>query len=249
MSTFNYSLSKKDGDPVFTVKGGKDSGVKFKITDSVKGTPVKEYENSNKLIPIPGKGRLAEFVFGSSGSGKSTYAAELVRSYKRKYPNNPFYLISPKRDDETINKLNPNRIEISFDNFLGDDPITLEEVEDSIVLFDDTEAISDEKLRKAVDSFRDQILVRGRSMEISCIAIMHLAMSGWSTRILIAEAKRIVVFPHAGQINQITNLLKMYVGLSKDQITEVLKQPSRYVIVNKVAPIYYMTEHKFKLLV
>lgn len=249
MSNFSYTLSKKEGDPVFLVKGGKDSNTKFRLTTIEKGKPLKEYETNGKLVPIPGKERTVDLICGMSGVGKSTLAAEIVRQFKKKYPNYPFYLISPKTDDATINKLNPNRINITFDNFLGDDPLSLEEVEDSIILFDDCESIPDKTLMKAVDNFRDQCLVRGRSLNINVLIIMHVPQSGHATRVVLAECKRIVVFPRGGQVYQITNLLKNYVGLSKDQIKEILAQQSRYVIIHKQSPNYYMGEHKFKLLV
>jgi energy-coupling factor transporter ATP-binding protein EcfA2 len=254
----NISLSKKEGEPIFTVKGGKDNGKKFRLDIEYSGDkPIRDYKAPAKsqIIPCGTKTRRCDFIFGPSGSGKSTLAAnKIIKPYKKKHPNFPFYLISPKTDDEVLNRLNPNRIEINYDNFV-DDPITLEELGDaetgegSIVLFDDCESIGDPILRKAVDSLRDQILIRGRSMNISCITINHLNCNGYSTRILLTETICFHFFPGCGSPKFIVDILTRYCNLDKEQIKKIItSKNTRSVCVHMRYPNYVMTDSEFYLL-
>jgi hypothetical protein len=254
----NISLSKKNGDPIFTVKGSKDNGKKFRLDLEFDGDkPIKEYKvpPGGQIIPIKNKTRWVDYIFGPSGVGKSTLAAnKIIKPFKKKHNNYPYYLVSPKTDDEVLNRLNPNRIEISYENFI-DDPIELEELGDaetgegSIVLFDDCESIGDPTLRKAVDGLRDQILIRGRSMNISCITINHLSSNGMSTRILLTEAIRFFFFPNSGSPKFIIDILTRYCNLDKDQIKKILSlKNTRSVCVHMRFPPYVITDSEFYLL-
>ena len=85
-------------------------------------------------------------VTGPSGSGKSTYICNYLKEYKKQYKNNPIYLFSTLKSDKSLDKMKPQRINIS--ESLLEDPIVLDDLKDSICIFDDIEAIKDTKVRK-----------------------------------------------------------------------------------------------------
>lgn len=249
MTESNCTISTRHGDPTFSV-----DGQIYRLDCEYTGEkPKRSLKTSQKILFVPGKTRRADFIFGPADSGKSTFASErIIDPYKKKYPNNPFYLVSPKDDDKTVNRRNPVRLDPTFDNFLGDEPLTLEEMDPCIILFDDCESIADNAIRKAVDSFRDICLTRGRSLGISVVTIMHVHMGGHATKILILESSTITYFPKAGQLKGIHDILKIYGGLEEDTIKEMMKLGDggahSSVTFYKRFPNWVATEHQFFLL-
>ena len=247
----SISLSKKNGTQIFRVLNGRDKGKKFKLDLEYQGEkPITKYQTSGQIQQIPPKiERFCQFIFGASGSGKSYYASRLIKEYKKIHPTNGIYLISPKEEDSVLDELNINRIAINYDNFLSDEKLDdLNECKNALFLFDDCEAISDKKLRDAVDAFRNKLLLQGRSYKSSVIVILHVGMAGNSTKIPLLESQFFTVFPNSGSNTQITNLLQTYAGMSKNQIDKVLKLPSRSVTIHKQYPLYVLSEHEFYLI-
>lgn len=247
----SISLSKKNGNQIFKVMSGRDKGKKFKLDLQYEGDkPITKYQTSGRIQQIPPKEeRFCQFIFGASGSGKSYYASTLIKEYKQIHPRNGIYLISPKEEDDVLDELNINRIALNYDNFLGDEKLDdLNECRDSLFLFDDCEAISDKKLRDAVDAFRNKLLLQGRSYKSSVIVILHVGMAGNSTKVPLLESQYFTVFPNSGSNTQITNLLQTYAGMSKSQIETLLKLPSRSVTIHKQYPLFILSEHLFYLI-
>jgi hypothetical protein len=245
------SLSFKDGDPTF-----KDGKKIIRINNEFSGkNPIKSYKSKNKLVLYPGHERRADLIFGQSGSGKSWFSANsIIKPYQQKYRDNPIYLISPKDDDKVINDLGVIQIRIDEENFI-EDPIDLDELgnaetgEGSLVLFDDCESIQNHVLRKAVDAFRDNILVRGRSMNISCVVITHLGTGGNATRILLNEVKTFTFFPGRSAPKAIRYVLETYAGLEKKEIEKIINiKGTRSVTYSKTYPNWIMTDNNIRLL-
>ncbi len=178
------------------------------------------------------------YITGPSGSGKSTYASEYIKQYKKAFPNNDFILLSRKPEDPVLDQLKPIRIKI--DESLLDDPIDFKELENSCVLFDDIDTISNIKLRDYVQHLRDDILEVGRSSRITCICTSHLACNYKQTRTLLNEATSLVIFPRSGSSYQYKRMLKVYCGLDKKQVQKILNLPSRWVCLHKSYPNYVL---------
>jgi len=103
-------------------------GQKFQIIPSVSKDNIK-------------KQRQVIFVAGQSGSGKSYYTDKYVNQYKKKFPNNPVYLISKLTEDETLDaNKHITRINIYHDDFLEDD-ISYKDFANSLVIMDDIDAM------------------------------------------------------------------------------------------------------------
>lgn len=195
-----------------------------------------------QLVPT-NKERDTVFIVGRSGSGKSTFAANFAKQYQLKHKDNPILLVSPKQDDPAFDGLNLSRIKLDNNTFI-DDKITVDEVSDSLIIFDDIEGISDDDIRKEVYKFRDDILVLGRSKKVSCMAISHLMTKGVETRIPLTESEFVVFFPGGGLLQQITRFLKIYLGLDKAKISKILDIQSRWVCIHTFAPLFVISEHE-----
>lgn len=219
--------------------------IKKKVKNNNNGIYKEIKLNKGKFIPYPGDREY--YISGPSGSGKSYLAAQIIKEYKREKPKNPFYLFSRLKDDECLDKLKPLRIEI--DESLYTDPIDVEELDKSIVLFDDIQTISDKKIAGAVANLRDSILEVGRHFDTKIIATTHNLVDHKNTRLLLVEASNVVIFPKCGDTFHINRFLQVYVGLKKNMMDRILStKNSRWVLVHKKAPQYIMTEKELYLL-
>jgi len=179
------------------------------------------------------------YIAGPSGSGKSTYAANYLKQYKKAYPDNPIILFSRKPEDPVLDKLKPMRIMIDED--LLDDPITLDELRDSAVVFDDIDTIADKQLLAYIQHLRDDILEVARSYHTTCICTSHQITNYKATRVLLNEATSIVFFPKSGSSHGIKYCLKQYCGISdKKDLKKILNLPSRWVCLNKTYPMHVL---------
>lgn len=247
------SFSTSNGDPLAIVVGGKSKGeIIFLQSEerkdtTVKAKPVRDIQVGDGVfeqIPDPDHIRIL-YIAGPSGSGKSTYAASYIKKYLKLYPGCGFYVFSRVADDEVIDKLKPHRIVI--DEEMIHDPIQLEDVEEnSIVLFDDIDTISNKKLQDSVNNIKKQILEMGRHTNIQCVITSHLINGNdkGTTRTVLNEMQSFTFFPSSGSTYQIKYCLKQYFGLSGTQIAKVLALPSRAVTIRKIYPQVVISEHQ-----
>ena len=103
-------------------------------------------------------------IRGVSGSGKSTYTRKYLEQYKKKFKSRPIYLFSSLPSDESLDKVGPKRIKL--DETLHTDPIKVDELSESICIFDDIDVISEKKVREAVYDILNQVLEIGRHYKI-----------------------------------------------------------------------------------
>ena len=196
-------------------------------------------------IPDSTKEREILYITGPSGSGKSTYTRKFLEQYKKKHKDRPIYLFSSLPSDESLDKIRPKRFKI--EDSLYKDPIEVEELKDSVCIFDDIDVISDKKIREAVYNILNQILEIGRHFKITCIVTNHLPTNGKDTRRILNECHTVTYFPHSAG-GKIKYLLEEYVGLDKKQIAYMKKQRSRWCTLYKNYPMAYMLEHEVGLL-
>jgi len=195
--------------------------------------------NSGQIVPVPmikENQRQVIYVAGPSGSGKSTFCAAYMREFKKQFPKRKIYVFSRVQSDETIDKIKPIRIKLNDE--LINDPITPEELEDSLVLFDDIDTITDNLLKESITKLRDDLLETGRHQNVYMLITSHLLMNYKQTRTIINEATMVVMFGQSGSTYHITRFLKVYGGLDKKQIEKVLKLPSRWFGLSKTFPQY-----------
>jgi hypothetical protein len=203
--------------------------------------------DNGKFVPLPTfKNEENEsqriYVAGPTGSGKSTYCATFMKELKKitRHRNKPIYIFSQIKKDDVLDKLNPIRIRL--DEELLEKEIELKELENSIVLFDDIKTIPNKKIRDCVDNLKDRVLSEGRHHNIICICTNHQICDSKTTKSCLLECSDITFFPASGGINGITRFLSSYIGMTRKEINEVLRLPSRWVTVHKQFPMYILYE-------
>ncbi len=248
----------KVGRPLAKIDGGKYSGHVVSVSDQFlnnkeeKDNLIKEFRqlkiaNDSKFQHIPDttKEREILYITGPSGSGKSTYTRKYLEQYKKKFKNRPIYLFSSLPSDESLDKVQPKRIKL--DETIHTDPIAVEELKESICIFDDIDVISDKKIREGVYTILNQVLEIGRHYKIHCVVTNHLPTNGKDTRRILNEAHTVTYFPHSAG-GKIKYMLEEYVGLDKKQIAYVKRQNSRACTIFKNYPQCYLLEHEIGLL-
>ena len=147
--------------------------------------------------------------------------------------------------DESLDAVKPKRVRL--DASLYEDPIKIEELSDSVCIFDDIDVITDKKIRQAVYDILNQVLEIGRHFRTNCIITNHLPTGGKDTRRCLNECHSITYFPHSASA-KIRYLLQEYIGLDVKQIRYIKKQKSRWCTIFKNYPMTYMLEHEVGLL-
>jgi tRNA uridine 5-carbamoylmethylation protein Kti12 len=257
--TTYFTTKKHKGNcrPCFAIKGGVLNNKKAYLLqecDKKSDRELREIILPNGMVQlIPtyngANERNTLYIAGQSGSGKSTFAANYAKEYKKKFPKDNLVLISPKEEDEVLDRLNPIRITPNEHNFIDEEEkLTMDELQDSLVIFDDYEGIIDRNIKKSVMDLRDQILTLGRSKRISIVVISHLLTDNKNTKIPITESQYVIFFPNGGLNYQILRFLKSYCGMGNKEAKEILKIPSRWICLHKNFPMYLISKDSAKLL-
>jgi hypothetical protein len=243
MNEFNLV---KEGRPICKIINGKLDGTTISVAP--KGNVNKNVfpyirlpeESKFQIIPDYEKERDILYITGASGSGKTTFTAGYIKEYKKTFKKNEIYVFSALKEDETLDKLGVKRIKI--DNNLIEDPLTIDDFKNSLVIFDDIDVIGEKKLREAVYKVLNSILETGRHTKTSCVNTNHLPTNKGETRRILNEAHAVVYFPHSGSVRGINYLLMDYVGLTKKDIQEIKGMKSRWCCIFKNYPQIAMTE-------
>jgi len=161
------------GRPLAKIIGGKYDGKQISVSDKFGDqndeTLIKEFKqlkipNDAKLQQVPDTTKEREIIYmtGPSGSGKSTYVRKYLEQFKKKNKDHPIYIFSSLPEDESLDAVKPQRIRL--DESIYQDPIAIEDLSDSVVIFDDIDVISDKKIRDAVYNILNKTLEIGRQI-------------------------------------------------------------------------------------
>jgi hypothetical protein len=193
-----------------------------------------------KLIPVPNKNIVSKtYVCGPSGSGKSYFIGNYLKEYRKMFRKSPIVVISPIEEDPALDKADIIRLDL--DDHLLDNPLTLEELEKCMVVFDDTENEKGE-MKQYLDTLRDNILIRGRHTQTRMVYVAHLISNYKDTRQLLNESTEVVLYPRSSGTYHIKNYLKIQCGFEKHEIKRFLSLPSRWVCLCRWNPIIVMHE-------
>lgn len=192
-------------------------------------------------IPNKKTERSILYITGASGSGKSYYTRNYCNEYKKLFPKNDIFLISSITDDSSIDKIKDlNRI-ILNNEFLGAD-LNVNDFKDSMVIFDDTDCITNKMTKMKVNNILNMLLETGRHTNTSVIYTSHLPTNGLDTRRILNECHSVTIFPNSLGGRALKYLLENYFGLDKDQIKKIKKLNSRWVTICKTYPMVVMSE-------
>ena len=195
-----------------------------------------EAEQRFQLIPNPETERNILYVTGSSGSGKSYFVKKYCREFVKIFPKRPIIFISSIDKDESVDDIkNLKRMRIKTPEFLDED-FVITDFKDSLVIFDDTDCLTDKKIRTKVNAILGMILETGRHTNTYCIYTSHLACAGNDTKRILNESHSITFFPKTMGGRMMKYLCEGYLGLDKKEIAHIKKIPSRAVTVLKTYP-------------
>jgi hypothetical protein len=202
------------------------------------------------FIPIPdtNKERVIYYVFAPSGSGKTYFTASVLKQWMKLNPKKDIYIFSKLDDDKVIDDLGDRikRIDIST---LKDSPIDITDIpEGSMTVFDDTDCIEDKTINDALLKLENSIYQVGRHHKISVIKTSHLGSDYKKTRVVLTESHYIVVYPSSGSFQQISYVLKHYMGFGNEDVQRVKNAKSRWVCISKHFPQYVLSENECYLL-
>lgn len=217
--------------------------------DTVEGVCIKNGSvelTKYKFSPLADKwNRENIVVIGPQNSGKSYWTSMYAQSYQSLFDNNVI-IVSRIEDDASFTDINdPVRVSIT-EELLGN-PIDIKaEMSPSLTIFDDIDdSRYSSELSKYVWNLNTETLVNGRDQSgngehIYTVTTMHIT-EGSKTRKIVNEASTIVLFLPIGYQEQ--RILRMYCGLSLQQINRLKKLKSRWVTCYcKYRPQFIMTE-------
>ena len=236
------------GTPIAYIGNGKKSKIKqiLSVAENKKDIkhPFNEFtlkENEQFLpIPDPSKERSVIYITGQSGSGKSYFTAEWCKRYKQMYPNNNIYLLSSLEEDSSIDKIK-DLYRIKLPEFMEDD-WKVEDFKDSVLILDDTDAITDKAIKKKIEILVNAVLQTGRHYNCTCLFTSHLATCGKETKMILAECHSVVLFPKNMGNRSLKYILESYFGLDTKEIKKLKGLEGRWVQIIRSYPKAVLSE-------
>ena len=223
-----YNQKKLDGD-----LGEYYDNVKKKC-DKDMGKELNIHDGRTYHYPRDNPERM--FVVGPSGSGKSTYISNYLKFFKKKFPDRKIVLFSDEKKDKVLDMYKPLRI--ALDSDLIENPVTVDDLEGTLCIFDDIDSIVDKKLSKTILGIRDNFLTMGRKHNISVIVTNHVLTAGNETKKCFNESTSITIYPRSGA--SMDYMLKRYCGMDKHKIKKLMALPSRWVTIFKGFPMFVL---------
>lgn len=202
-------------------------------------------KKSMMFLPDFSKERELIYIFGPSGSGKSVLTKKFVKEFKRGRPDYDIFLFSRISDDPSLEGIGAIHIAMEFDVLASIDMPTLE---NSLVIFDDTDTPNDKEISKLINNLKDSIAQEGRHYNISAIMTTHMACNYNKTRIILNECQKYVIFPKGNGVKQMENMFCQYGGVSKRQFEEIRQLDTRWCMLNTSYPNYIVYEKGVQLL-
>lgn len=185
------------------------------------------------------------YVSGASGSGKSYYTKSFCSNYLKAFPKNSIYIFSQLVEDDSLASLGKALKRIVIDERVVTEPFTYTDFKNSLVIFDDVDALKNKIIKKALDQLKNEMLSLGRHEAITVVVTSHQTNKGFETKDIILESTSCTFFMRGG--NNYTTILKSYLGFTDKQIKRLKKLNTRFVTVFKQAPMIIMTENQIFL--
>ena len=188
------------------------------------------------------------YVAGSSGCGKSYWVSRYLKLINKYQKKRDIFIFSDVEYDDAFDKGLKNVQRISLDESLIDDPITPEELKDSVCVFDDIDSIQNKQLKKTIYTLMNSLYRRGRHENITTISTTHNITDYTKSRVPINESSLIVLFCRSGSTAGQKYILERYCGLDKSVIKDIMKVKSRSIQIHKSYPQFYSLSKGIKLI-
>ena len=195
--------------------------------------PYQDKENGNT--------RQILYVSGASGSGKSYYVSDYMKEYNKKFPKNKIYVISSLTKDKKIDEVK-NTHRIKLDEKFYETPMTIEDFKDCLMVYDDTEMISNPLIQEKITNIKNLILTTGRHTNTFFVSTSHNTNAGISTKLILLESHCITLFLNTMGYKSLKYLLETSFGFDKKQIDKIKSLDSRWITIFRTIPITIMYE-------
>lgn len=196
--------------------------------------------DDGKMVVLPSKETERVFVAGKSGSGKSYFTAFYMREYLEIFPDRKIYLFSTHDGERAYENI--DHTAMPLDEGFAENPPALEDLSNSLCVFDDCDNLQDKKIAKACDKLNADLICNGRKHDIHVVTLAHQLMEYQRTRGQLNEANRVVFFPQGSQYHN-QRFLKVYAGLGGDWVKHILNEKSRWICLDTRVPMSYVTEN------
>lgn len=262
-----FTINNNDeGTPIGYIDGGKYNKKVVKIKKSDKKQNQEIVINDGKIIPFHMKqmggypNRIV--IAGPSLCGKSHFARDLAIDYYDDYAEqgNKIVLFTaiPRFKDNIfacdmcrdMEEGDDKRekypcfcskiYRIKCDESLLTNPIDLDELSNSLCIFDDIDRHPVKEVAKELNLLRDKIMNSGRHDNIDLISIAQLLLQGHKSKCSNTNAFQVVGFGQSGGRYQMIEFLKRYMSIPKKTIEKIIALPSRFVVINNCEPMFCM---------
>jgi len=187
-----------------------------------------EYRKDGLLIPHIGcsewDGHI--YVSGATGSGKTWLIGQILANDKLR---RIVHYYSDLEDDVSLQLLyDQGRI-------IKTNSTNLDDVKDSIVLFDDC-------TNSTLMVFRDQLLERGRHQNTMVVCVNHKYRQWRATMIPLNESRWVITFPFANKPTSVQIL--QGIGVNKNDAKDIVNQvveDGRHMAIHQFAPNFILS--------
>jgi len=184
-------------------------------------------------------------IVGRKGSGKTSLLLFLIKLYLRFKPNHHVLIFS--QVPENFTQVEGNRVHVFNLNSLVKDADQigsvidvfpeLSEIENSLVVFDDTENIPDKRINSQMNKFIHLCFQNGRNYGLTVILVLHQMNPGKERTGILKEADSIIMFPGMMDNNLLKTLINHY-GFSKQRAFDLFNLPEKFILLRNAEPSY-----------
>lgn len=122
-------------------------------------------------------------------------------------------------------------------------PIEPQELENSAILIDDIDFITDKKVNEALYELQNKVMGVGRHFNTTIFMTGHQICNYVKTRLILAEVDWVIVYPKSGPKNNLEyffdNKLKIK---DKEFLKKIINLPSRWAAIHVKHPMYVVHE-------
>ncbi len=202
-----------------------------------------DQDESIEVIPAPTNERL--IIGGPAGSGKSTFAANYARMWKKLFPKGLIHLFARQSDDPAFEGIELE--EIVVDQSIINEDLGIHDFVDTLVIFDDMDNLQDKDTITYIHKLLNDLMACGRKQNIYVMYITHIFRNRMKTQVALNEANKIVFFNGMGDRQNVA-VLKEYAQMNKDEIQRLITLPSRWCCLERKRPRYVVHEKGIFLL-
>ena len=189
------------------------------------------------------------------GSGKSTWIAEYIRQYIKKFPQGKilFFSVKDLSNDKALNRFEEIQQIDMNDEFNIYNPLSIQDINRDVdsdipvlAIFDDCLAFEGDKYR-SINHTLKQFVEVGRSRNITVIFTAHSMTAGLKTKLAYDNSTAMVFFLASNKALVEEQIIQRY-KFSTKEARYLTKLPSRWLCFSTSAPECIVTEKNIVLL-